>query len=97
MVELVLAKDWVRVRFPAPAQKENNPSNKGYFLFVRASKQTALLASGNRKGSPLFLSSYYCEKMGNLYWSCNDRFPGCHIKIQKDITNKYLFVFLCDE
>lgn len=24
MVELVLAKDWARVRFPAPAQSENS-------------------------------------------------------------------------
>ncbi len=33
MVELVLAKDWVRVRFPAPAQNEKSPVIAGDFSF----------------------------------------------------------------
>ncbi len=33
MVELVLAKDWVRVRFPAPAQKKKLTNHLVSFFF----------------------------------------------------------------
>ena len=34
MVELVLAKDWVRVRFPAPAQITKNTRNSSVFCYL---------------------------------------------------------------
>ena len=46
-----------------------------HFFNVRPSKQTILLAGRKRKGSPIFLSNSYYEKMGNLYCPCNGRCP----------------------
>ncbi len=57
----------VRVRFPAPRQIQKNltPAVRFFCIFVRESKRL-----------PALLGSEANQKSGNLYWSCNDRFPA---------------------
>ncbi len=54
MVELVLAKNWVRVRFPAPAHNEKIPYEGNFFIMCGRESKLICFRSGIEKLLPYF-------------------------------------------
>ena len=66
MVELVLAKDWVRVRFPAPAQIKTTSIKRGCFN-LWSEKMLRAFSPGNRSLIEHFFEFLNEEKIQSGY------------------------------
>ncbi len=91
MVELVLAKDWVRVRFPASAHTTKIASFEAIFVVCRESKVDLLARAHNIKNTISLWCFLYCA-LGRNRTHNNGSEDRCDIHFTTSALNNPLIL-----